>query len=400
MEKLTFEELKNMMRFGGPSILSASLKLHPGSGQGGKFFPATYKDGEYATYNQRIDGKDVPCVLVDSCPSQANRMEEVLDYLHDSGEIEFPRIVVQIPETLATGETQLTTTQLPHRIGDAILRDSECDGVSFRDHEIGKDFERAVPKKAASLLKWSPTSILFGVWDSTRLSGMGSAYARCVVSEITGIHAVLNKKVSSRKDPLEMSKSIAVYEKETDDGTLDWTTEESEARLVKDKPVKFGKDTTGGKPAAINHGSIPPIISDGGFTADYLQLDSYVTLSGIRKLGFGSFEKNAAGGAYLAALGLVAIIGQYTSGYELRSRCGLVTEDSAIFTAKQNGKKGVPFEITLDEALALYKEALDNCREVGLEIAATEETPVFKSSAKLNTLLRKSMITQGFKTNG
>src|SRR6516162_5710242 len=55
-----------------------------------KVFPPTYEGGKYATETRRINGQDVPCVLLDSVPSQANRMELALQDAWMGSEIKLP----------------------------------------------------------------------------------------------------------------------------------------------------------------------------------------------------------------------------------------------------------------------------------------------------------------------
>ena len=52
--------------------------LHPAGGDGEKVFPSTYEGGNYATEERVVDDQRLPCVLLDSEPSQANRMELAL----------------------------------------------------------------------------------------------------------------------------------------------------------------------------------------------------------------------------------------------------------------------------------------------------------------------------------
>ncbi len=54
-----------------------------------------------------------------------------------------------------------------------------------------------------------------------------------------------------------------------------------------------------------------------------------ISFAGLRRLGFGGGERDKAGRAYLAALGLLAIAEQDAHGYALRSRCDLVCEGRA-----------------------------------------------------------------------
>src|SRR5690606_15482508 len=76
----------------------------------------------------------------------------------------------------------------PHRIFDAILRDSELDGVPFRKTEIGERIRAAKPHDASAILEASPTALLFGAWNSTgEGGGLGAKFARAIVSEIIGV---------------------------------------------------------------------------------------------------------------------------------------------------------------------------------------------------------------------
>ena len=51
-----------------------------------------------------------------------------------------------------------------------------------------------------------------------------------------------------------------------------------------------------------------------------------ITLAGLRRLRFGNRERDKAGRALIAALGLVALAEQDARGYALRSRCDLVCD--------------------------------------------------------------------------
>src|SRR2546421_2109330 len=88
-----------------------------------KVFPPTYEGGKYATEARRINGQEVPCVLLDSVPSQANRMELALQDAWESGEIELPVVSADFEAVKNPGVPKVTSLQAPHRIADAILRD-------------------------------------------------------------------------------------------------------------------------------------------------------------------------------------------------------------------------------------------------------------------------------------
>lgn len=118
-------------------------RLQPVGGEGDKLFPATYAKGEYATEKRRIlDGttgekaeREVDCVLLDSVQSQSNRAEEALKLAIERGLIELPLIEVDFRaanQKFRSDIANLTSLDVPHRLADAILRDSELeDGTRF-----------------------------------------------------------------------------------------------------------------------------------------------------------------------------------------------------------------------------------------------------------------------------
>ena len=72
---------------GNAAAFRLTLKLEAVSP---KVFPPTYEGGKYATEERIIGGQRLPCVLLDSVPSQANRMELALQDAWAGGEIELP----------------------------------------------------------------------------------------------------------------------------------------------------------------------------------------------------------------------------------------------------------------------------------------------------------------------
>ena len=85
-QTLDFDTLKAAVA-GSAAAFRLTLKLEAVSP---KVFPPTYEGGKYATEERNINGEKVPCVLLDSVPSQANRMELALQEAVDGGLIELP----------------------------------------------------------------------------------------------------------------------------------------------------------------------------------------------------------------------------------------------------------------------------------------------------------------------
>src|SRR5262245_40914242 len=188
---LTYEDLKGAVA-GSAAAFRLTLKLEAVSP---KVFPPTYEGGKYATEERNIGGQKLPCVLLDSVPSQANRMELALQDAHDGGHFKLPLVAVDFAAVENPGIPKITSLQAPHRIADAILRDSTIPNgkkpTRFRESDIGQELDLLSTGYATPLLKYAPHCLVFGMWDSTGpRGGLGVKFARAVVSEIIGVNAV------------------------------------------------------------------------------------------------------------------------------------------------------------------------------------------------------------------
>lgn len=389
---LTLNELKDAVA-GSAAAFRLTLKLEAVSP---KVFPPTYEGGKYATEERIIGGQKLPCVLLDSVPSQANRMELALQDAWMGGEIELPVVSADFSAVKNPGVPKVTSLQAPHRIVDAILRDSTLgDGQKppkFRDSAIGKELDPLAAGYATPLLKYAPHCLVFGMWDSTGpRGGLGVKFARAIVSEIIGVNAVEGRKTSSRIDPLNIRVNSGVLYKTKDGWSLDKDRAEKDA---KKNPIKLGKD---GKPSEANHGNVTPSISEGGFTIDYAEQTTVLSLPALRRLRFpakpgdkSSPEGDNAARTYLAALGLLGATLAAEAGYDLRSRCILRAKDAVTWNLL--GKPGdADTTFTLDKAgaIKLYTDALAAVQEAKLPIHLEEV--ILKPSADLVTLVKNSM---------
>ncbi|MBI4612486.1 MAG: type I-U CRISPR-associated protein Cas7 [Planctomycetes bacterium] len=267
--QLTLKSLQEAVRSAAAFRLRA--KLSGAGGDGDKVFPPTYVGGVYAVEDRRIDGKVVRCALLDSVQSQANRLEELLldAFLPnwrelDAGDTNDTSCDLPVLAVHIDNHGWVTSLTAPHRIHDAIIRDSEikegADGqqakVRFRDSTIGKKIVGARLHAATALYKYCPTALIFGTWDSTAGEGLDSAkIPRAVVSEIIGVDITPGVRTASRIDPLGIrAQSATVYRlKDRED---DWTLDETQAAVTeKGEKKKFGKK---GKPSDINHGNVTP----------------------------------------------------------------------------------------------------------------------------------------------
>jgi CRISPR-associated protein Csb1 len=89
VQKMDLDMLKKAVA-GGAVALRCIRRLQPAGAKGDKVFPPTYMGGKYAMEERVIEGKRVPCVLLDSVQSQANRMELALLEATRAGKINVP----------------------------------------------------------------------------------------------------------------------------------------------------------------------------------------------------------------------------------------------------------------------------------------------------------------------
>lgn len=391
--KLTYKDLKDAIA-GTAAAFRLTAKLEAVSP---KVFPPTYEGGKYATEMRRIDGKEVPCVLLDSVPSQANRMELALQDAWESGEIELPVVSVDFSAVENPGVAKVTSLQAPHRIVDAILRDSFLGKTKFRATEVGKQLDQLGLANATPLLTYAPHCLVFGMWDSTGpRGGLGVKFARSVVSEVIGINAVAGVKTSSRIDPLNIRANSGVLYQ---NGPGDWTLDPSVAdKDSKGNPKKTGKKSEG-KPSDVNHGNQPPQVDEksGGFTIDLAEQTTVLSLPALRRLRFpakqdgkSEADANIAARTYLASLGLLGATLAIETGYDLRSRCLLHATETSNWELL--GKPSISpriYSLDRDDALSLYKESIKAVRAAKLPIITDEI--LLTPSDDLVTLVKKSM---------
>jgi CRISPR-associated protein Csb1 len=370
--------------------------LEPAGGQADKVFPPTYAGGKYALEDRNIGGQRVKCVILDSVASQANRAELALLDAARRAEIELPIIDVDFSEHFPDIQ-KISSLEAPHRIADAILRDSLMpDGKThFRDAPDGKSFTDASLANATSLFGICPTALVFGMWDSTGPKGGGGAkFPRVAVSEIVGIDVEVGCKTASRIDPLQIQKDSGLLYEAKDGG---WTLDPAKAEKDKNgKPVKLGKE---GKPSEANHGNIAPTLTvdGGGVTLTRARQTTTVSLPGLRRLRFPVTGKSGleqektsdAARTALAALALCGAVLAQARGLDLRSRCLMVATKVAQWELLgAPGSTPTSFSLTGKEATALLKQAVAAAVVAGLPWK--KEGLTLKPIADVVALVKKS----------
>lgn len=380
------------------AALRRRQRLQPVGGQGDKLFPPTYPaEGKnqppvHVFERRSMGGQTVWTVLVDSVQSQANRLEECLRDAIGGG-LHIPHARVDFSAEALAGIDAITSFDAPHRVYDAILRDSLYQGKPFLDKDgpVGKRLLQASAVDASALLEISPNALLFGAWNSTgQGGGLGAKFARCLTSEIMAIDVpteeVVNqrtgellprtfgRRTGSRIDPLGVVSKVQVFK-----SAEGWHT-------LKDKAGKGAKEA---KPSEVNHGNIRPSVQPLGITCGYLEHSFVLSFAALRRLRFGGEPaKDAVGRAYLAALGLLALAEQDARGYALRSRCDLMCEGATPLELVH--PDGAAEALPLDRAAArgLYQAAFGAAREAGFAMAT--EPLHLTPQPKLVEIVRRS----------
>ena len=370
-------------------------RLQPAGGVGDKIFPPTYPGEQrgdpprHVFERRRNDDKDVWCVLIDSVQSQANRLEEaLLSAATDGDALPLPYVTVDFSDAGLHPLERITSLDAPHRVYDAILRDSFLDGVPFMQSEQGRRLAAAKPADATALLELSPTALIFGAWHSQgEGGGLGAKFPRALVSEIIGVDAPVEvemdprartseprnagRRTGSRIDPLGVLRKVEVFK-----GPAGWSTEQDGA----------GKGAKKVRPSEINHSNIAPSIQPLGVTCAYAEHRAVITLAGLRRLRFGGGARDTAGRALLAALGLVALCEQDAYGYALRSRCDLVCDGAAPLEIVHADGTTETIELDRAEARELYLEAYRNAEKADFDFRSLTLTP----QPKLVEIVRRS----------
>ena len=393
MAELTIERLSEAVA-GGAVAFRSIMRLQPADGPGGKVFPPTYAatgENKYAVEERQVGDRVVTTVLLDSVASQANRAELALLEGREAGELSFP-----VPYVDFTGEPgvedlgRITVLEAPHRLADAIFRDSLLGGTLFRLSDIGRAITEARPGNATDLFRYAPTALLFGQWDSTGpKGGLGSKFQRAYVSEIVGLDASIGRKVGSRIDPLQIERDAAVAYEHADPQQR-WTLDPAEAAQEKGKPKLAGGD---GRPSEINHGNIAPSIDSqaGGVTISEARQTTVLSLAALRRLRFAGKSRDAevAARTAVAALGVAAIAYGYEADHDLRSRCLLIPEHPpGIEMVGRDGGSPEAVSVDRESAAQLLSEAATRAARSGI---AWEEAEIALTPApKLIELLRRS----------
>jgi CRISPR-associated protein Csb1 len=396
---------------GGSVGLRSRLELEPLGGPGDKVFPPTYNTGDSAETRYAVEERTLPepggsvtsvSVVLDSVSSQANRLELALLDAVRSGSLAVPVTSADFAGRGLFGIDRISDYEAPHRIFDALLRDSFDGEDLFRHGLTGRAITEATSRNASALLHHSPHTLIFGGWDSTGpKGGRGAKYERALSSEIVAHGVCRGVKTSSRIDPVGVEvKAGPVY---ASDDALGWTLDEDDAVKDKGKPRLYARGSDrSGKPSVLNHGNVTPSIDTkaGGVTAETIVGTTVFSFIQLRRLRFPTTvtgdvipadQRVAAEGAArtaLAALGLAATVLGYEQGFDLRSRCVLVPRGK--LTLDLVGRSGAVETVDVDSATALDLVAESADRAAAVQLGWRTSELLLRPSDRLVELIRRS----------
>lgn len=290
--------------------------------------PATYAPEEgsgkpmIVIERRYLDGQEVETVLLDSIPSQANRMEMVLYDLRD--ELRLPDIRVRFPDAT------YSQWEVPHRPYDPLIRDTHLSGIPFFSTEVGQKLAIGDP---ATLFAWAPNVLLFGGWNSHAQQGVGHLLAarleRAVSAEVIGLWPKRVARTYSRLDPSGIPGDAPLppgYEKEKE-------------RLGRGRTIK--------KLSNLGLGNVPPGFDDLDVSITEARHEVVINTAPWRRMGLPDAAQSV-----LINLTLLALAYIYQDGLYLRSGTAFrYTEPPTLINPLSGEEVTIPEPETLIERI-------------------------------------------------
>jgi CRISPR-associated protein Csb1 len=346
------DAINNLLKENGPAALVLKQWLKPVDG--GVIFPPTYanpsqRKGDPPVYNidrfgeafklgkrftkfekahtfmdetRTEEGKEYSVCVIDSIPSQANRIEPAFGRLTDK-EGNPVRLVPNVVITARVDgqDVQINLLEAGHRAADAVVQLS-----SLRDDITGAIKARR-QGNSTPLAKLAPTSLLFGMWDSRE---SGEKVPR-LINSIIRAYDVLEYKRSSQFNAAIDFEAAGVVPGKGDK-----------------KLSEVGMDSA---PAAFTLGGVE---ARGGICRT-----ATLNLCTLRDINGKTKDDAAKLQRYILGLALVAMTYFDGKTLNLRQGCQLVAEPQKPMTRVAVFADGTekPFDIDHDSALAFAVEA-------------------------------------------
>jgi CRISPR-associated protein Csb1 len=344
------EKYDDLLKDTGPAAIVLKQWLKPAGGD--VFFPPTYANpsqrrGDPPVYNidRFEDAKHSVCVI-DSIPSQANRIEPALGRVTDKDGKSVKLVPTVVVKAMVEGEEkEVNLLEAGHRAADAIVQ------MSSLRNEITNAIKARARGDSTPLAKIAPTSLVFGMWDS-RESGVK-------------VPRLLNSIIRAY-DVLEHRRSSLFNE------ALDYEAAGVVPGKGDKKLSEVGMDSA---PATFQHGGIE---ARGGVCRD-----ASLNLCTLRDIGSAEKEKALCLRRYILGLSLVALTYFDGKTLNLRQGCQFVAIPDKPMTRAVIAADGTEkaFEIDGDGALA-YAESAANAFIVGDDRTATFDFKLAKAALK------------------
>ncbi|HLG70331.1 MAG TPA: type I-U CRISPR-associated RAMP protein Csb1/Cas7u [Chloroflexota bacterium] len=324
----------------------------PQAGPDAKVFPPTYylppnNTCYHFEHRWTADGRDVEVVVLDAYQSQANRCEAAL--ARQATKLGLPRIVLR--DTVSARTIEISSLEAPHRSRDAYFRDSYLNGTPFDKTPIGKALDEATLDDLTAFLRYVPTDLVYGVWDSHRGKRIPLKFPRSYTSEMIGWEPLRGQRAATKGDPLNLPGGDQVPASE-------WRAVETAAKSKQEEK----------KLSELGHGMVPgaPDPTNGGVTVRGITRLGVLSLTAIAGLNFGGSNYERTGRVMVATLGLLGDrLAFGRAGLHLRSGCDLVLQDETLEWVQRGGATE-PLSLSVEDARQLFDLAKERLEQAGI----------------------------------
>jgi CRISPR-associated protein Csb1 len=312
-------------------------------------FPPTYANPSQKKGDPPVYNVDHSVCVIDSIPSQANRIEPSLGRVTDKNGNAIRLVPSIIVKAMVDGEEKkVNLLEAGHRAADAVIQLS-----SLRQNITGaiKDYRDG---NATTIAKLAPTSLVFGMWDS-RESGVKVPR---LINSIIRAYDILEYRRSSQFN-----------------AALDYEAADVVPGKGEKKLSEVGMD---GAPATFQHGGIE---ARGGICRDAsLNLCTLRDIRGTDQINTLALQR------YILGLSLVAMTYFDGKTFNLRQGCQLVACPERPMTRILMNSNGTEeaFDVDRDSALA-YAEAAATGFGVGDDYQDVEFSPELAKAALKKT---------------
>lgn len=319
--------LEECLRKDGPVAIRRREFLVPAGGRDAIFVPSTFageeKSKESTFVIDPLEGGGNTCI-VDTVESQINRIEPCFMREPYSKLLKQVEIIVKVNEK----EKKKNLLEVGHRAGDALVRSSDKAELfkrAFEEYERGNTLEMA---------KLSPTSLLFGAWDSRET---GVKIPRLFRAEIRAFNV---DKVSSASTYVPPVNYVEI-------GLVERPSTKKEEEILSEIGMRHA-------PSRKEYAGVR--LRPNGF----IRRDVILNLVGIRGLGEEKVQR------YILGLGLVAFT--LPIDYDLRQGCLLVGDPDhpPVSELVRRDGSSTPFEMSPEKAFEFALQAAREC--VGKEL--------------------------------